>query len=675
MLKPRKMTRIIILGAKNQLQRTINVLHKLNSLHISDYIPHAELERAKLDKRDTDIDVYKAFRIGKPLPRSSQLSEKLLKIRSLSTKLKLDELPADVQARLPPVGERYRVEELERKLDIQILELESTILKRHKEKQWIEKSLSELDTRLRELSPFATLPLELDAYRGYKNIAVFVGTIRTDPEADIKMLTSDYLLYRDNIAKPSVIALFVPQRMREAVGKVLMKHKYTELPIPKDITGNPRAIVSKLTAQKSELTARRAKLESELAELRERYGRVILASEEHLNIEIEKAESPMRFATTKNSFLIDGWVLTDQFEHIKRALHKATDGNIYMDKIEITEKEEEEAPVKLDNPKPVGPFELLVNVFSTPKYKEIDPSALLFLFFPLFFGFMIGDLGHGLMILIFALYLRGHKIFGIGGKEIGNIFIVCGISAMAFGAIVFAEAFGLPIAPHAHEETWSSLLGVDINLYGFIVKLEDVKIMLLIAIVLGMIHMLLGLIFGFFNEWTEHGLKKAVLVKGGWALVFLGFFLVFGALLGMPFPEAMMTTVYLGPTVYVAGFALVILGAVMVALVEAQEIIEILGPIANIFSYTRLAAIGLAELGVAIALNTIFMPTILAGPVSAALVVPIWLLLHFLALLLGMIASGLQSIRLQYVECFKKFYIGGGVLFKPFGYARKYTTE
>ena len=90
--------------------------------------------------------------------------------------------------------------------------------------------------------------------------------------------------------------------------------------------------------------------------------------------------------------------------------------------------------------------------------------------------------------------------------------------------------------------------------------------------------------------------------------------------------------------------------------------IEFIGLIGNILSYLRIAAIGLASVYLARVANE------LAGIVGSIVVgFIIALLLHSLNLALGTFSPTIQSLRLHYVEFFRKFYEGGGRPFEPFG--------
>ena len=101
----------------------------------------------------------------------------------------------------------------------------------------------------------------------------------------------------------------------------------------------------------------------------------------------------------------------------------------------------ENAPVFYDNPWWVKPFEFIMQLVAPPRYREIDPSPILAIFFPLFFGIMVGDIGYGLLILAFALVIR-HRYQAIAfAKNLADILIISSIPTIMFG-FLFGEFFG-----------------------------------------------------------------------------------------------------------------------------------------------------------------------------------------------------------------------------------------
>ena len=144
----------------------------------------------------------------------------------------------------------------------------------------------------------------------------------------------------------------------------------------------------------------------------------------------------------------------------------------------------EDAPVFYDNPRWVKPFEFIMQLVAAPRYREIDPSPILAIFFPLFFGIMVGDIGYGFLILAIALAVR-HRFAAIAfAKSLADILIISSIPTIFFG-FLFGEFFG------DLGETMGWLHPV--TLLGIAERVDAMIPMLAFAITLGVIHVFLGL--------------------------------------------------------------------------------------------------------------------------------------------------------------------------------------
>jgi V/A-type H+-transporting ATPase subunit I len=360
---------------------------------------------------------------------------------------------------------------------------------------------------------------------------------------------------------------------------------------------------------------------------------------------------------------------------------------------------EDEPPVLLDNPKPARPFELLTNLFSTPKYGEIDPTLPLFIVFPIFFGFIIGDLGYGSLFVLLGLFAMWKLPRTSDFRRLMAVITLGGVFAALFGTFVFAEAFGIPfhaetvvgaaqpVAAGTPPLSWASF-GIHIPIFALIHKLTDVGDMLVLSVIAGAVHLGLGYIIGIVNE-LPHSRRHAA-AKGAWVAILFGLFtLLMYAVRGNRvagfvwdqilffLPRSIVDLA--GLEVPLVSLILLIVGAGLIVYLEALTKpiniagflgpIEIAGLLANVISYTRLAGIAIAKAALAEALmSLVFGSLIFTGQIAlviggfAALVVA-----QMLVFFLGGISAGIQALRLNYVEFFSKFFNGNGVPFKPFG--------
>ena len=170
-------------------------------------------------------------------------------------------------------------------------------------------------------------------------------------------------------------------------------------------------------------------------------------------------------------------------------------------------------PVVQDNPDSAKPFETLVRVLNRPQYSEFDPSFLVFLTFPLFFGFMIGDVGYGLLYVLvgYAIYSRLDGALA----ALGAIAMWSGLFTIVFG-VLYGEIFGLhtigTVVWGGHPPIVKGLQPAEI---------DYAQLWLLVSVLAGLVHVTAGYVLGFVKN-LQHGFREAVLESGSWILLMLG---------------------------------------------------------------------------------------------------------------------------------------------------------
>ncbi len=538
MLKPKKMSRVLIVGSKDVLEKTINTLYDLKIIHIIDYQGQEE-----------------GFEMGKPSKHSSIFSEYILSLRALKDVLNLSGKSAD-----------HELKDFEFSKDFksQLDRLENNVMVRRKKLE------------------------------------------------DIQILLSD-------------------------IEKIDDVEELSKLGLSEDV----QHIMVDLIASKSNLVHEKEELEQELLSINNEYRNFILTAEDFLSREIEKAETPLRLATTDNTFLIEGWIPSDKVECAQDILKQKTDDNTFIIELESVEGE---MPTYVDTPKPFQPFEAIVDMYATPRHDEISPTLLIAFTFPLFYGIMLGDLGYGISLLGLVMFLK-RRFTTPGWKSLLNMLQYSSYYTMICG-IIYGEFFGFELF---HELGISMIAGIHMPIAH---RLEEIVPLLIASVGIGVVHLTLGYVLGFINVYRKEGLKHAIYEKASW----VGIMYCLIGLLAAP------SYLYVFVALLVFCFALLYLGEGL------QGMIEIFSLISNLVSYTRLLAIGLSSVGIALALNRVVFDVIMPmGKVYWAAGILLLVFGHTLNLALGIIASFLHSIRLQYVEFFNKFYQGGGVRFTPLG--------
>jgi V/A-type H+-transporting ATPase subunit I len=683
------MDRVLIVGTKDVMETTINTLHDLDVFHVEDYTAEGEY-----------------FKIGKPLKAATSLSEKLLKLRSISSYLgtkgniqfkeKREKVSSDIEKDLGP--------------------LEASLTSKMNEKSALETGIKDIAHKEDLLKPYEALGLPLELLYGYENVAAYVGTVPKDIEPVVKAITGDYELFSAPYEKGFIIALFVPRDVASKVSESLLKNDFIEVE-PLHEKGQPAEIKNALESRKAELSAKLQTVNKDIEEMNKQYTKFILASEELLAIDTQKAEAPLKFATSDNAFVVDGWVPKNEFQSFKEKMLKATGDRVHVTTIEPTpaayprETEahavhhEVDAPVKYANPKYMYSLQAFIDLYARPRYDEIDPTLIFFIMFPLFYGFILGDIGYGILLLIGGLAVKRILKYSPGFQILTTALLICAVSSIVFG-VIFGEFLGFTLGSEhlANGEVVKDILfnyyphNIQIGPIGpFSLPLErlvpggpnlfgegteshtayifGIKDLLVFTCLVGIAQILLGYIFGFRNEYVQHGLKTAILHKGSWMLILLGgvslVWYVFGLMLNQSISTLnVMNPMFLaGAAMFIVGFALLIMGE------GATGILEVPGLMTNILSYTRLLAVGMSSVGIAFAVNTMTAMLAASGVIGLIAAVIVFAIGHTVNLVLGIIAPGLHALRLHYVEFFMKFYKGGGKIYDPFGYMRKYTED
>ncbi len=620
MLKSERMSKLIITAPKSYIDKTIQELHELDAVHI---VNHSASEQTT-----ENLD------IGTPLDSASKISETLIAVRALISNLGIKN-GVKLKNGFKAIGLKNFAQ-----LAKAVKALQEEAKSKIERISQIESEAKSAESKKNFMLSLSKLELPLEAYSGYSSITVFAGHV-TDSgilEKELSSEIDDFQLHSAKEGNRHVIALFVANYSKEKAAEVLSRNGFSEIDtsLAQGLNGSPSEALSAISARHERLSKSSSDAKKQIRRLSEKWRDFLLLSEKLLSIELEKAEAPLRFAASESIFVVTGWVPSKSAGRVSDKLQKTTNGNIQIETSKPSP--EDEVPVMLSNIKQAKPFEFFMNLYALPKYNEIDPTIFLSLTFPLFFGMILGDVGYGAVTALLLLYLSRKMP---KAAPIAKVMMPAALSSIFFG-FIFGEIFG-----------FEELFGY--QLPHLISRLHQIKQMLMISIILGAIHVNTGILLGFINERNNHGLKKAILAKGSWWVMQSG-----AVLAALSWTGAIHLPIYLAGLIITAGIAMLILG-------EPMEIVEIPAIISNILSYSRLMAVGLASVGLAVVVNGFIEEFMSAGGMMIMAAILIGVTGHLLNIALGLLGGFLHSIRLHYVEFFTKFFKGGAIPFSAFG--------
>ena len=622
-----KMSRLEIIGLKENLPGTVRMLHEMGIMQIDDirslqnvYMQPFNLTYEMIKKRES-VDIINA--------KVNGLDDLFNKYFTTRPKDQEDFSSIDV------IKEKVeQVTSMVQQLTQQKENLQDELVSLSKYRE-ILKIMVPLLPESAKKSGNATIGALLHTTQTH-SMNMLVNQLRTITQGKFEMVT-----VKVGESTNALIGV-LPRDLVVSVESYLEKEKITQLVLPEEYTMlSSGEAQNKIEKQIENDHKELDQVDNRFLELASTWGPYLHAWQMTcLNI-LDEFEIYSRIGETEHTFTVYGWIPVGQVQSLKEHLHEQVSSDIMVNQLDVPKELREKIPVMMQNPKILKPFEHLTKMRAIPAYFDIDPSKLMAIFMPIFFGMMVGDVGYGVILFIMSILLLKKLKTGIFA-DLLNTIKYGSIWAIIFG-ILFGEFMG----------TLGSLIGLKPILLDRAESGSTMKLLYMV-IGVGVFHIAFGLVLGLWNALQHHN-KVHTLERGGMLIGLFGVLALVGVMTDI-LPPSMKLVSYI-----LIGAGVVLLGMSYGTTGFILGPIEFIGLIGNILSYLRIAALGLASVFLAKVANELvgMVGNLVVGILVAGLI-------HTLNLIMGAFSPTIQSLRLQYVEFFRKFYEGGNNAFNPF---------
>ncbi len=478
-----------------------------------------------------------------------------------------------------------------------------------------------------------------------QGVRIFYLLLRGDGEHEVPRvrkalrasLGEEFQLFMQPAASgPAAMILVVSASAGKRVEALLTEAGVDPLSLPEEFEGTgATGTIRQMQSRHREIPAEFDRIESERRRIARERGGALHGVEASLRDHLAVLSAMNKAAVTPRAFVLEGWTPRTARPDLENGLARTFGDVVQVEEIASEDWEGEPTPVVLRNPRLFRPFEAITTMMPLPHYGSIDPTPFVAVFFPMFFGVALGDIGYGIMLAVVSSVIRFRSKPDGKLRAVSEIGLACSLFTMIFG-FLYGEFFGD--------------LGHRFGLHPIIFSREEAVIPFLgFALALGLVHIVVGLCLGAVKMFQ--GDRKAAVGR------------VMAAVMVILIALTLLAAFELLPSRFFTPLVIAVLVAFPI-LVIAEGIlapIEFISTLGNVLSYARIMAVGTASVMMAVVANR------MAGAFGGVVVGVLFaLLFHLINFVIGVFSPTIHMLRLHYVEFFGKFFSPGGIEYEPF---------
>jgi V/A-type H+/Na+-transporting ATPase subunit I len=563
------------------------------------------------------------------------------------------------------------------------------------EQSKVSKQLEEYSNVEAALKMAANLSINLTSFARLKMFYADIFVIDSKDEAEIRKSLGDLPLYSSKLSEDKTSLVIIGSgEDSEKVIKVMRSFGIHPLQIPANMPQNPSSAHSQALAKVKELEARSAEIAKNVEKMKHAMLSKILSLHEAARVAKDVLEITRKPGGTENFALIQGYIPDKMEEKFKKLTSN------YVSVIEDAPFDQhaeaaQRLPTLLTNKSYTRTFEVITETQGLPRYNEIDPTPIIAFVWPLFYGLMFADLGHGLLLFGLGMLLR-HR--GNGSLKTWGTLIAASGAAAALAGLGTGELFGFHLSELgvlgpiiAPAKGLIGVLNVSELTFDQVVKI------LKVSVAIGIVHLLMAMGLRLYKNIKEKNMLFAythdipaivqflavvalILAAIGSGYDIIGMFGIGGKVHTEPVPwlsfvfgswVTVDVVAKAAPPVLFATVGIMIYGGKKEQEIAAKHgqdegsglmgivieviLVRIIEVLSNVISYTRIGIMLLVHVALLVTVNQSYahgggLAVLIGGNIGIMLIE-------------GLIVY-IQTIRLHLYEWFPKWYAGEGTEFR-----------